>query len=126
MSQVKVLLIDDEVEFAAALAERLRLRNYDTKAVYTPEDGLAIVQSYSPDVILLDFKMPGMNGIEVLKIIKDMDPTIEVIMLTGQGDPESIEEGMKIGTFEYLMKPIDIGELILKIDKAQKKRNLAK
>jgi DNA-binding NtrC family response regulator len=123
MSQVKVLLIDDEVEFAAALSERLRLRNYDTKAVHTPDDALAIIQHYSPDIVLLDFKMPGMDGIEVLRIIRKMDPTIEVIMLTGQGDPGNLEEAMRIGIFEYLVKPIDINELVLKIEKAQKKRN---
>lgn len=126
MSQTKVLLVDDEAEFASALAERLRLRNYDSKAVFNAEDALAIVQSSSPDVVLLDFRMPGMDGIEVLKVIKQIDSTIEVIMLTGHGDTQSVEEGMKSGAFEYMMKPVDIGELLIKIDKAKKKRNSVK
>jgi DNA-binding NtrC family response regulator len=78
-----------------------------------------------PDVVLLDLKIPGMDGIETLRTIKKFDPTIEVIMLTGHGDVQSVENGMKSGAFEYIMKPVDISELTLKIDKAQKKRKEA-
>jgi len=123
LAQTKVLLIDDETEFASALAERLRLRNYSAKAVYHAEDATEIVKSDLPDVVLLDFRMPGMDGIEVLKRIKAIDDTIEVIMLTGHGDVHSVEEAKKEGAYEYIMKPFNIRDLIMKIDAAKKKRD---
>lgn len=123
LAQTKVLLIDDETEFVSALAERLRLRNYSAKAVYPAEDALEIVRSDLPDVVLLDFRMPGMDGVEVLKRIKEIDSTIEVIMLTGHGDIQSIEEAVNGGAYEYIMKPINIKDLIVKIDAAKKKRS---
>ncbi len=72
---------------------------------------------------MLDLKIPGMDGIETLKTIKQFDPTIEVIILTGHGDIESVKEGLTSGAFEYIMKPVDIGELTAKIDKAQRKED---
>jgi DNA-binding NtrC family response regulator len=122
LPQIKVLLVDDEVEFASALAERLRLRDFDTQAVSNAEDAVAVIQNDPPDIVLLDYRMPGTDGIEILKIIKEMNPAIEVIMLTGLQDTLSMEEGMKRGIFEYMVKPVDIGELIVKINLAQKKR----
>jgi DNA-binding NtrC family response regulator len=122
MSQTKVLLVDDEVEFASALAERLQLRNYDVKIAHNALEAMAVIHQFVPDVIILDLKIPGMDGLEALKTIKKLDPTIEVIMLTGHGDVRSVEAGIKSGAFEYIMKPIDIGELTSKIDKAKKKR----
>ncbi len=123
MSHTKVLLVDDEVEFGSALAERLRLRGFDARAVSEAEEALKIIQEAAPDIVLLDFRMPGMDGIEALKIIKENKPSVEVIMLTGHGDIKSVEEGMKSGAFDYIIKPVDIGELVLKINQAQKKRN---
>lgn len=123
MPQAKVFLIDDEVEFVTALAERLRLRDYDARAFSQAKDALDIIQSDPPHVVLLDFRMPGMDGIEVLKIIKQINPSIEVIMLTGHGDIRSMEDGMKTGAFEYIMKPVDIGELVFKINQAKNKLN---
>ena len=122
MSQTKVLLVDDEVEFVLALAERLQLRNYYVNTANNALEALGIIYKYPPDVIVLDLKIPGMDGLETLKTIKKFDPAIEVIMLTGHGDVRSVEEGMKSGAFEYIMKPIDIGELTSKIDKAHGKR----
>jgi len=122
MPQTKVLLVDDEIEFASALAERLQLRNYDVKVGHTAIEAMGFIHQFMPDVVVLDLKIPGMDGLETLKTIKKLDPTIEVIMLTGHGDVLSVEEGMKSGAFEYIMKPIDIGELTSKIDKAKKKR----
>jgi DNA-binding NtrC family response regulator len=124
LPQVKVLLIDDEVEFISALAERLRLRGYDARALSQAKEALDIIQSEPPHVVLLDFRMPGMDGIEVLKIIKQINPSVEVIMLTGHGDSRSIEEGIKSGAFEYIMKPVDIGELILKINQAKNRDSI--
>jgi DNA-binding NtrC family response regulator len=126
LSQAKVLLVDDEVEFGFALMERLRLKHYDVKAVSHVEDALAAVRSDPPDVVLLDFMMPGMDGIEILKFIKQIDSSIEVIMLTGYADTRIMEEVMKNGASEYIMKPADLGEVIFKIDNAKKKRNSVK
>ena len=126
MPHAKILLLDDEVEFGSALAERLRLRGYDAKTVSQAEKALEIIQRAAPDIVLLDFRMPGMDGLEVLKIIKEKNPSVEVIMLTGHGDVQSVEEGMKSGAFDYIIKPVDIGELILKINQAKKKRNPVK
>jgi len=122
MAQTKVLLVDDEKEFASALAERLQLRNYEVKSASNALEALGIVNSFLPDVVLLDLKIPGMDGIETLKAIKKFDSSIEVIMLTGHGDTRSVEEGMKSGAFEYIMKPVDIGELTIKINKAWQKK----
>ena len=122
MSRIKVLLVDDEVEFVSALSERLLLRNYNVRTANNALEALALIYKEPPDVVILDLRIPGMDGIEILKTIKKFDATIEVIMLTGHGDVQSVEEGMKSGAFEYIMKPVDIGELTSKIDKAQKRQ----
>jgi two-component system, OmpR family, response regulator CpxR len=122
LSQVKVLIVDDEADFASALSERLRLRNCDSQAVFRAEDALAIIRSGSYEVVLLDFDMPGINGIEVLKTIKQTNPTIEVIMLTGGGNIKNVEEVIQIGAFDYFMKPIDIEELTISINNAKRKK----
>ena len=121
MSQVKVLIVDDEADFASVLSERLRLRDYDAQAVFRAEDALATIKSGSHEVVLLDFNLPGMDGIEVLKKIKQTDPTIEVIMLTGGENLKNLEDVIQIGAFDCLVKPIDIGELILCMKNAKKK-----
>lgn len=121
MGKAKILVVDDEKEFASTLAERLQLRGYDTKAVFRGEDTLAIAKSNPPDIILLDLKMPGMNGIEVLMTIRQFAPDIEVILLTGHIDLRERIEGMRIEDFNYIMKPVDMAELLGKIEKAMAK-----
>ena len=123
MPHMRLLLVDDEVEFTLALAERLQLRKYDVRTAGSALEALALIKEQLPDVIILDLKIPGMDGIETLKTIKKIDPEIEVIMLTGHGDVKSVEEGIKSGAFEYIMKPVDIEELIVKINKALAKNN---
>ena len=122
MSHIKVLIVDDEAEFASALAERLNLRDFHTEAVFDADDAVASVRNNPPDIVLLDYRMPGMDGIGILKKIKEMDASVEVIMLTGLQDTLSMEEGMKSGVFEYLVKPVDLEELMAKIRQAYKKR----
>jgi DNA-binding NtrC family response regulator len=119
MIKARVLLVDDEIEFASALSERLKLRNYDAIPVYNVDKALSIIRSDPPHVVLLDLKMPGSKGEEVLKAIKEIKPTIEVIIVTGVLDPQREAEGMKNGAFDYILKPIDIEELTTKIDKAK-------
>jgi len=118
MSWTKVLIVDDEVEFAAALSERLLLRDYDTKAVYNVDDAIAAIKQDPPEVLLLDLKMPGMSGIELYRTIKEFNPSIEVIFVTGHACQNG-DETIPRGAFDCVMKPIDIDELTTKIDKAK-------
>jgi DNA-binding NtrC family response regulator len=127
MSKVKVLVVDDEKDFATTLAERLNIRGFETTAVFCTEDALALIHARNiPDVVLLDLKMPRMDGMETLKEIKKYNPAIEVIILTGHGAGvplTGIDRG-KHGAFDCVMKPADINELTVKINQAMtKKRN---
>jgi len=126
MNKIKVLIIDDEMEFATTLAERMDIRDYESKAVEGAEDALALLRAaWTPDVVILDLKMPGIDGLTTLNMIKRHDPTIEVIMLTGHGSTTSGIEGMRRGLFDYLIKPVDIGELVQKVNDAAAKRQQA-
>ena len=122
MAQTRVLLVDDEFEFVSTLAERLQMRNYTVDIASNGIEAMAAFHKSTPDVVILDLKMPGINGLEILKNIKKFDPSIEVIILTGHGDMQSVEEGMKNGASEYIMKPIDINELTSKNDIAAERR----
>ncbi len=123
MSPIDILIVDDEVEFAATLAERMELRGYSTRVTNCGEDALAAVLIYPPDIVLLDLKMPDLGGLEVLDTIKESNPQIEVIMLTGHGCTISGIEGMEHGAFDYLMKPVDLNMLLDKVNQAFDKKN---
>jgi len=123
MLETKVLLVDDEEGFVTALTKRLVARNLIVLSSHSGEEALAGLQREPDvDVVLLDVKMPGMDGIETLREIKRAHPTVEVIMLTGHGTVESAIDGMKLGAFDYLMKPCDLEELLGKVEEAQAKR----
>ena len=125
MLHTKVFIVDDEADFAATIAERLQIRGYDATAMFRAEDAIEAVRNDPPDVILLDLKMPGISGIEVLKTIKQFKASIEVIMLTGHGAEQGGAEGMANGASDYLMKPIDIEKLVIAIDKAKQRSLLS-
>ncbi len=118
-----VLIIDDEVEFASTLCQRLKLRGMATIDVHSGMEGLDALQKMNPDIIILDLKMPDMSGLDVLDKIKEHDSTIEVIMLTGHGSAGSGVEAKEKGAFDYVMKPLDIAELMAIIESAHKKRS---
>lgn len=118
MSKEKVLIVDDEVELAATLSERLQLRGYGAVAAYSAEEGMNAVRALSPDVVILDLNLPGEGGIGILKKIKRSSPSIQVILTTGHGEIQSEEEGLSAGAFSYITKPFDISELMEQIDKA--------
>jgi DNA-binding NtrC family response regulator len=120
--KIKVLVVDNEVEFASTLVERLRLRNIVAKGVFSGEDALSMITDCSPDVIILDLQMPDMSGLNVLSKVKDLDPSIEVILLTGHGSFEAGITGMELGAFDYIIKPVDLTLLMEKIAEAYKKR----
>lgn len=107
----KVLLVDDEREFVQTLSERLMLRDMGSAVAYDGESALTIVTEDDPEVIVLDLKMPGIDGIEVLRRVKRMRPSIEVIILTGHGTEKDRDICMHLGAFAYLHKPVDIETL---------------
>jgi len=119
-----IMLVDDEVSFVKTLAKRLEKRNIETLTAFSGEESLEILKTHQNlDVVVLDVKMPGMDGLEALKRIKMELPLIEVIMLTGHATIESGIKGMKLGAYDFLMKPCDIEELVSKVeDAANKKR----
>ncbi len=118
----KVLLIDDEVEFLENLSERMRVRGMDVSTAETPENAVAAIDSGDYDAIVLDLQMPGMNGIEMLKLIKKSHPDMQVILLTGQATLEAGIQAMKLGAMDFMEKPADINALTEKIKKAQAKK----
>ncbi|HCC54157.1 MAG TPA: response regulator [Desulfobulbaceae bacterium] len=119
MTAHRILIIDDELDFGTTLAERLELRGFVAKAVGGAEEAMAaLAADWRPDVVLLDLMMPGVDGLTTLDLIKQHDSRIQVIILTGHGSTESGIIGMQRGLFDYLMKPVDIGELIVRIKEA--------
>lgn len=116
--KIKILLIDDEEEFASTLAERLELRGYVAKIAKDGETGISLITHDSFDIVLLDLMMPGLNGLDTLKQIKIINKHLPVILLTGHGASKGGTEGMRIGAFDFLMKPLDIKKLIEKIQLA--------
>jgi len=120
--KMKVLVVDNETEFASTLAERLRLRKIEAESVYSGEEALEAVSRSVPDVMILDMQMPDMTGLEVLARVKAIDPTIEVILLTGHGSFDAGITGMELGAFDYIVKPVDLIQLMEKIAEAHKKR----
>lgn len=122
MEPAKILIVDDEEEFASTVAERLNLRGYQATAVFSANEALALIRTAPPDVVLLDLMMPGINGLDTLRMIKETTPAIEVIILTGYGGIQGKLEGMESGAFDYVMKPVDLGALIVKIESARSKR----
>ncbi len=107
----KVLLVDDEREFVQTLSERLMMRNMGSAVVFDGESALDLVRDDKPEVMILDLKMPGVDGIEVLRRVKADHPEIEVIILTGHGSENDREVCMGLGAFAYLQKPVDIDVL---------------
>ena len=122
MDGLNVLLVDDEVEFLETLEKRLKKRKLNVKSVHSGEEALKWLEQGPMDVVVLDVKMPGMDGIQVLREIKKNYPLVEVIMLTGHASTEVAVEGMELGAFDYLMKPMAIDDLLYKIQDAYKKK----
>jgi DNA-binding response OmpR family regulator len=121
MKDCKVLLVDDEKEFASTLAERLDLRGIRVHVANSGEDALQSLSEAVPEVVILDLMMPGMNGLAVLEKIKQDFPRIQVILLTGMGSMSEGVEGLRLGAFDYLMKPVHIEDLIARIRDAVSK-----
>ena len=122
MAVIRLLLVDDEEDFRITLANRLRKRHLEVLDVEDGYKAVETVREKPVDVAVVDVKMPGLDGLETLRQIKEINALIEVIMLTGHASVESGIEGMRLGAFDYLMKPCDINELILKIEDAYQRK----
>ena len=120
--KTRILIVDDEEQFVRALSERLAIRNYDVTTSLSGEDALEKVRHYNFDVVILDVRMSGIDGLDALREIKKLKPLTEVIMLTGHGTVEIAIEGMKLGAFDFLIKPCDAKKLDTKIKKAQERK----
>jgi DNA-binding NtrC family response regulator len=123
MLSTNVLLVDDEVPFVDTMTKRLTKRNLTILTAYSGPEALDVLKGRQVDVVILDVKMPGMDGIETLREIKKAYPLVEVIMLTGHATIETGIEGMKLGAFDYLMKPCDIEVLFAKVREARAKKS---
>lgn len=124
MDKFKVLLVDDEVEFLETLVKRMRKRNLDVTGVPSGGEAFQWLSRNPVDVVVLDVRMPGMDGIETLRELKRLYPLVEVIMLTGHASMEVAIVGMELGAFDYLMKPMAIDELLYKLQDAYKKKKI--
>jgi DNA-binding NtrC family response regulator len=124
LDNFNVLLVDDELEFLNTLLKRMKKRNLAVNGVKSGEEALQFIDDHPVDVVVLDVRMPGMDGIETLRQIKKKNPLIEVIMLTGHASMEAALEGMELGAFDYLMKPIEIDQLLYKTQDAYKKKSI--
>jgi DNA-binding response OmpR family regulator len=113
--EMRVLLVDDEEELVSTLAERLKIRGVAAKAVTSGAAALEVMAQESFDVVLLDVKMPGLSGIEVMKQIRVRSRTVQVILITGHMSAEEGAEGMNAGAYDYVMKPININDLLQKL-----------
>ena len=123
MLTTNVLLVDDEVPFVETMTKRLSKRNLTILQAYSGPEALEVLKRKNVDVVILDVKMPGMDGIEVLREIKKDHPLVEVVMLTGHATIETGIEGMKLGAFDYLLKPIKLEELLVKLAQAFEKKD---
>jgi len=122
MKEMKVLLVDDEEEFVGTLSERMEMRELKSDVALNGEQALEMLDKDLPDVMVLDLKMPGIDGMEVLKRAKKAYPGVEIIMLTGHGSEKDEKEARRLGVFEYLQKPVPLDKLMGVITKAYKNK----
>ena len=120
---IRILLVDDEKDFVEILSLRLEEAGEKVTSAHSGQECLDILETKEIDVVILDILMPGMDGIETLREIKNRFPLVEVIMLTGHGSTESAVNGMKLGAFDYLLKPARFGELTAKLEAALKRKD---
>jgi DNA-binding response OmpR family regulator len=122
MEGMKILLVDDEEEFVKTLSERIEIRGLKADVALSGEQALKAMDENLPDVIVLDLKMPGMDGMEILRRAKKAHPAIQVIMLTGHGSEKDENEARRLGVFEYLHKPVDLESLLRTVTNAYKSK----
>jgi len=119
----KVLIVDDEKDFVEIFSMRLETQGEKVSTAFSGNEALQVLENTAIDVVILDIRMPGMDGIDTLKQIKKLYPNVEVILLTGHGSTETAVEGMKLGAFDYLMKPADFEDIKTKLENARKRKD---
>ncbi len=122
MEKFRVLIVDDEVDFVETIVKRLKDRELDVAGVNSGKAALEIVDTRDFDVVVLDVKMPGMDGIETLRQLKKKKPSLEVIMLTGHGSVESGIQGLQLGAYNYVMKPVPLNDLLKQMCQAYERK----
>ncbi len=122
MKKARVLIVDDEEAFANNIAKLISKRGYDIKAVDNGQSAIEALEEMDFDVIILDLKMPGLDGLATLKIIKGKKPGVEVIILTGHGSMDSGIDGIQLGAFDFIMKPVRFDDLYEKIRQAYQRK----
>ncbi len=124
MTRYDILIVDDEQDFREIIVKKLAKRQLKCDSAADGNTALSMIKAKNYDVVLLDVKMPGMDGIETLREIKKIAPMIEVVMLTGHASVESGINGIKYGAFDYLMKPMDTDALMEKLDAAYERKRI--
>jgi DNA-binding NtrC family response regulator len=122
MQEFKVLMVDDEEEFVNTLAERVKMRDLKSEVALNGEQALQQMEQDEPDVMVLDLKMPGIDGMEVLRRVRQAYPEVQVIILTGHGTDKDEEEAKRLGAFAYLQKPVSIEKLVKTMKDAYKRK----
>lgn len=120
MTTQRILIVDDEKEYAATLAERFELRHITAQVAFDGLTALKYLQESHPDLVLLDLMMPGMNGFDLLRCLRNKWPNLPVIVVAGQADPEAMEECRRLGAFRFMVKPVNIDTLCAEIHDAQR------
>lgn len=118
MEPLRVLIVDDEKELVTTLVERLDMRGINAEGANNGAEGLERIKDQDFDVVLLDLKMPGMDGLEVIRRVHDEKPDLKIILLTGHCDAENTEQGKAAGAYECLVKPVSIDTLLELLRKA--------
>jgi DNA-binding NtrC family response regulator len=124
LPKLKLLVVDDEEEFLDRLVERFERRDLDVKGVTSGEEALETVEDNPVDVILLDVRLPGLDGVQVLQRVKKRHPFVEVILFTGYADAKTAVRVMELGAFDYLLKPVPLEDLLYRIQDAYKRKTL--
>lgn len=122
MEKFRVLIVDDEGEFVETIVKRLRDRGLEAEGVLNGPEALALLDEREFDVCVLDYRMPGMDGIETLRHMKKKKPRMEVIMLTGHGSVESGIQGLQLGAYNYVMKPAPLKDLLYQMEQAYERK----
>ncbi len=112
MNGLRVLFVDDEEELVGAVVERLELRKIEATGATSGEQALGLLEKQDFDVVVLDVRMPGLGGLDVIKRIKSTHPDLEVVLLSGHGSSEDVDEGLRLGALDYLQKPVELDDLI--------------
>ncbi len=121
MNKIRVLLVDDEKDYVKAMAERMEMRDVSSRVALSGDEALRMVEDETPDVMVLDLRMPGIDGMEVLERVKREHPHVQVIILSGHGSEKEEEEARRLGAFEYLKKPTDTSDVLKTVRAAWKK-----